>query len=80
MNLAGEFAISCEVCGQLVSAVDVQPRKDPRGFHKLAGNALLCARCAWIVDHIPRSLGPDPFSALISVPADPGARGRSTNR
>jgi len=80
MNLPGEFSISCEVCGQVVSGLDVQPRRNPRGFHKEVGNALLCARCAWIVDHIPRSLGPDPSSAQISVPAHPGPRGRPTNR
>lgn len=76
----GSPSVPCDMCGQPVMTSDLQARMDPRGFHMVAGDALLCPRCAWIVDHIPKSFGreptapPDPRAELGLGPARHGRR------
>jgi len=57
MNLHGEFAISCDLCDQLVPSVDVRPRRSARLCRNRESDALLCPRCVWTVDHIRPRIG-----------------------
>jgi len=57
MDLHGEFQVSCDVCDQLVSAADVQLRRNIRSCLYRDRSVLVCPQCAWTVDHIRPRIG-----------------------
>ena len=65
------FSVPCDMCDRPVLAGDLQTRDEPRGFHQPGGGGLFCQRCAWIVDHIPRSIGREPSSPMIPSAKSP---------
>ena len=57
MSLHGDFSATCYMCEQPAMAADLETRRDPRGYRRQVGDVLLCQRCTWIVDHLPRKIG-----------------------